>query len=186
MLIVDTLMFCTQPSIGSLSFPQLTLFCLRKSLLGKKLVFHLNLGNLCIHHLSLHSKTKIIRKGTIINIRSRPRSSTGHLRLIHITGTTDHKIRIISSLFKTSTLSKRSIILIVHLPEINLLPILFIHQLRLILVLLTSRHTTSKKITDNTDTAHSHIFQETHNSNYSKPRFNMFRVAESNTDVCAS
>lgn len=94
MLIVDTLMFCTSKSIGSLRGLKITERSLRESLLSKKLVFHLNLRNLCIHHLSLHSKTKIIRKGTIINIRSRPGSGTGHLRLIHATGTTVHKIRI--------------------------------------------------------------------------------------------
>ena len=94
MPIVDLLMFRTRKSISSLTRLKLTKRSLRKSLLGKKLVFHLNLGNLCIHHLSLHSKTKIIRKGTIINIRSRPGSGTGHLRLIHVTGTTIHKIRI--------------------------------------------------------------------------------------------
>ena len=187
MPVVDTLMLSTKPGFFSLGGPKFTLLSLSKSLLCKKLIFLLNLRHLRIHYLSLHSKTKIIRKGTIINIRSRTgRGGSRHLRLNHIAGATDHKIRIISGLFKTSTLSKRSIILIVHIPEINLLLILFIHQHRLILVLLTSRHTTSKKITDSTDTAHSHIFQEIHNSNYSKPRFNMFRVAESNTDVCAS
>ena len=187
MSIINTLMLRTKPSLFGLSSPKFTLLSLSKSLFSKKFIFLLNLRNLCIHYLSLHSKTKIIRKGTIINIRSRTgRGGSRHLRLNHIAGSTDHKIRIISGLFKTSTLSKRSIILIVHIPEINLLLILFIHQLRLILVLLTSRGTTSKKITNSTDTAHSHVFQKTHNSNYSKPRFNMFRVAESNTDVCAS
>ncbi len=187
MPIIDFLMFRTSKSISSLTRLKVTQRSLSKSLFSKKLIFMFNLRNLCIHHLSLHSKTKIIRKGTIINIRRRTgRGGSRHLGLNHIAGSTDHKIRIISGLFKTSTLSKRSIILIVHIPEINLLLILFIHQHRLILVLLTSRHTTSKKITDSTDTAPSHIFQKIHNSNYSKPRFNMFRVAESNTDVCAS
>ena len=94
MPVVDLLMFRTRKSISSLTRLKLTQRSLSKSLFSKKLVFHLNLGNLCIHHLSLHSKTKIIRKGTIINIRSRPGSGTGHLRLIHVTGTTIHKIRI--------------------------------------------------------------------------------------------
>ena len=159
MPIVDTLMFCTNPSLFSLGGPKCTLLSLIKSLLSKQLIFLLDLGNLCIHHLSLHSKTKIIRKGTIINIRSRPgRGSAGHLRLKHITRTTNHKIRIISSLFKTSTLSKRGIILIIHVPEINLLLILFIHQLRLILILLAGRSTTCKDTTDSTDRTQSHVF----------------------------
>ena len=162
MPIVDFLMFRTGKSISSLTRLKVTQRSLSKSLFSKKLVFMLNLRNLCIHHLSLHSKTKIIRKGTIINIRSRPgRSGTGHLRLKHIAGSTDHKIRIISSLFKTSTLSKRSIILIIHIPEINLLLILFIHQLRLILILLTGRGTTSKKITNSTNTAHNSTLSDT-------------------------
>ena len=94
MPVVDTLMLSTKPSLFRLSSPKFALLSLIESLLGKQLIFMLNLRNLCIHHLSLHSKTKIIRKGTIINIRSRPRSSTRHLRLIHVTGTTVHKIRI--------------------------------------------------------------------------------------------
>ena len=94
MPVVDTLMLSTKPSFFRLSSPKFALLSLIKSLLGKQLIFMLNLRNLCIHHLSLHSKTKIIRKGTIINIRSRPGSGTRHLRLIHVTGTTVHKIRI--------------------------------------------------------------------------------------------
>ena len=79
MPIVDTLMLSTKPSFFRLSGPEFTLFSLIKSLFSKKLIFMLNLRNLCIHHLSLHSKTKIIRKGTIINIRSRPgRGSARH------------------------------------------------------------------------------------------------------------
>ena len=105
MSIINTLMLRTKPSLFGLSSPKFALLSLIKSLLGKQLIFMLNLRNLRIHYLSLHSKTKIIRKGTIINIRSRTGSGTGHLRLIHVTGTTDHKIRIISGLFKTSTLS---------------------------------------------------------------------------------
>ena len=95
MPVVDTLMLSTKQSFFRLSGPEFTLFSLIKSLFSKKLIFMLNLGNLCIHHLSLHSKTKIIRKRTIINIRSRPRrGSAGHLRLTNITGTTVHKIRV--------------------------------------------------------------------------------------------
>ena len=94
MLIINALMLCTGKSISGLRGLKLTQRSLRKSLLCKKLVFMFNLRNLCIHHLSLHSKTKIIRKRTIINIRSRPGSGTGHLRLIHVTGTTVHKIRV--------------------------------------------------------------------------------------------
>ena len=95
MPIVDTLMFCTNPSLFSLGGPKFTLLSLIKSLLSKQLIFLLDLGNLSIHHLSLHSKTKIIRKGTIINIRSRPgRGGAGHLRLANITGTAVHKIRV--------------------------------------------------------------------------------------------
>ena len=95
MLIINALMLCTGKSISGLRGLKLTQRSLRKSLLCKKLVFMFNLRNLCIHHLSLHSKTKIIRKGTIINIRSRPgRGGTGHLGLRHIAGTTIHKIRV--------------------------------------------------------------------------------------------
>ena len=94
MSVVDTLMLSTKPSFFRLSSPKFALLSLIESLLGKQLIFMLNLRNLCIHHLSLHNKTKIIRKGTIINIRSRPGSGTRHLRLRHITGTTVHKIRI--------------------------------------------------------------------------------------------
>ena len=95
MPIIDFLMFRTSKSISSLTRLKVTQRSLSKSLFSKKLIFMFNLRNLCIHHLSLHSKTKIIRKGTIINIRSRPgRGSTGHLRLRHITGTAIHKIRV--------------------------------------------------------------------------------------------
>ena len=94
MPVINFLMLCTSKGISSLTRLKVTQRSLSKSLFSKQLIFMFNLRNLCIHHLSLHSKTKIIRKGTIINIRSRPGSSTGHLRLIHVTGTTIHKIRI--------------------------------------------------------------------------------------------
>ena len=157
MPIVDTLMFCTSESIGSLRGLKITERSLRENLLSKKLIFHLNLRNLCIDQRCLLSQTNTIGKSTgsitIIHIRSRPGSGTGHLRLSNTTRTAIHQIRIQSSLFETGTLSKRSVVLVVHFPKINLLLILFIHQLRLILVLFTSRHTTSKKITDSTDSA---------------------------------
>ena len=157
MPIVDTLMFCTNPSLFSLGGPKFTLLSLIKSLLGKQLIFLLDLRYLSIDQRCLLSQTNTIGKSTgsitIIHIRSRPGSGTGHLRLSNTTRTAIHQIRIQSSLFETGTLSKRSVVLVVHFPKINLLLILFIHQLRLILVLFTSRHTTSKKITDSTDSA---------------------------------
>ena len=157
MLVVNFLMFCTGKSVGGLTRLEFTQRSLRKSLFSNKLIFHLDLRHLGIDQRGLLSQTNTIGKSTgsitIIHIRGRPGSGTGHLRGSNTTRTAVHQIRIQSGLFKTGTLSKRSVILVVHVPKINLLLILFVHQLRLILVLLTSRHTTGKKITDSTDSA---------------------------------
>ena len=89
MPIVDFLMFRTGKSISSLTRLKVTQRSLSKSLFSNKLVFHLDLRHLSIDQRGLLSQTNTIGKSTgsvtIIHIRGRPSSGTGHLRLSNTT-----------------------------------------------------------------------------------------------------
>ena len=150
----------------SVSLHQLARGSLRFSTFGKKLRFLIQFICLSINQSILHNIRHNLRRFAVINLRgltgSRTGSTSGNIRN---TSGTVHQIRIQIRGLKTSTLHDRSIIGIIHIIHLQSKRILLIHQLGLILILLTSGRTACNSITNSRNTTSDNIRPiKSHNS----------------------
>ena len=164
--IINILTKRTRSGQTRISLHQLARGSLRFSTFSKKLRFLIQFICLSINQSILHNIRHNLRRFAVINLRglsgSRTGSTSGNIRN---TSGTVHHIRIQIRGLKTSTLHNRSIIPVIHIIHGKSKIILLIHQLRLILILLTSRRTACNSITNSRNTTSDNIRPiKSHNS----------------------